>query len=253
MIKFFRHIRKSLLMEHKSAKYLKYAIGEIVLVVIGILIALSINNWNNDTIKRSESNQFNKRLLAEVNENFDLTIKNIKKIKELINSSKAILELFNKQPTDSNLKALDSLLYITIEGVKIKFRTGTLIEGLSTGKVALIEADVLKSKLYGLPSNLDFVGEYDKTYAIFLSETLLTFLYKNFNYRKMDNLYAGLKVGTSKFKSQRNKGLLENEEFENIMDNHFYQSNSQLNFHINLKNEFKVIKGLIEAELQIKK
>ena len=112
---------------------------------------------------------------------------------------------------------------------------------------------MLKSKLYGLPSNLDFVGEYDKTYAIFLSETLLTFLYKNFNYRKMDNLYAGLKVGTSKFKSQRNKGLLENEEFENIMDNHFYQSNSQLNFHINLKNEFKVIKGLIEAELQIKK
>ena len=114
MIKFFRHIRKSLLMEHKSAKYLKYAIGEIVLVVIGILIALSINNWNNDTIKRSESNQFNKRLLAEVNENFDLTIKNIKKIKELINSSKAILGLFNKQPSDNNLKALDSLLYITI-------------------------------------------------------------------------------------------------------------------------------------------
>ncbi|MCB0461581.1 MAG: DUF6090 family protein [Flavobacteriaceae bacterium] len=46
MIKFFRHIRKSLLMENKTGKYFKYAIGEIVLVVIGILIALSINNWN---------------------------------------------------------------------------------------------------------------------------------------------------------------------------------------------------------------
>ena len=46
MIKFFRHIRQNLIMENKTSKYLKYAIGEIVLVVIGILIALQINNWN---------------------------------------------------------------------------------------------------------------------------------------------------------------------------------------------------------------
>ena len=46
MIKFFRHIRQSLILENKTSKYFKYAIGEIVLVVIGILIALQINNWN---------------------------------------------------------------------------------------------------------------------------------------------------------------------------------------------------------------
>ncbi|PQJ78649.1 DUF6090 family protein [Polaribacter porphyrae] len=46
MIKFFRHIRKSLLEQNKMGKYFKYAIGEIILVVIGILIALGINNWN---------------------------------------------------------------------------------------------------------------------------------------------------------------------------------------------------------------
>ncbi len=46
MIKFFRHIRQNLIMENKTGKYLKYAIGEIVLVVFGILIALQINNWN---------------------------------------------------------------------------------------------------------------------------------------------------------------------------------------------------------------
>ena len=48
MIKFFRKIRQDLLSKGKTGKYLKYAIGEIVLVVIGILIALSINNWNED-------------------------------------------------------------------------------------------------------------------------------------------------------------------------------------------------------------
>jgi len=46
MIKFFRRIRQQLISENKTGKYLKYAIGEIVLVVIGILIALQINNWN---------------------------------------------------------------------------------------------------------------------------------------------------------------------------------------------------------------
>ena len=46
MIKFFRHIRQQLLSEGKTANYFKYAIGEIVLVVIGILIALQINTWN---------------------------------------------------------------------------------------------------------------------------------------------------------------------------------------------------------------
>ncbi len=58
MIKFFRHIRKSLLSEGKTAKYFKYAIGEIILVVIGILIALQINNWNEEKKGRTELNQY---------------------------------------------------------------------------------------------------------------------------------------------------------------------------------------------------
>ena len=46
MIKFFRKIRQNLLTENKTGKYFKYAIGEIVLVMIGILLALQVNNWN---------------------------------------------------------------------------------------------------------------------------------------------------------------------------------------------------------------
>ncbi|MCX2719762.1 DUF6090 family protein [Lentiprolixibacter aurantiacus] len=46
MIKFFRQIRYNLIAQNQTVKYLKYAIGEIILVVIGILIALQINNWN---------------------------------------------------------------------------------------------------------------------------------------------------------------------------------------------------------------
>ena len=54
MFKFFRNIRQSLLMKDKISKYYKYAFGEIILVVIGILIALSINNWNEARKNRIE-------------------------------------------------------------------------------------------------------------------------------------------------------------------------------------------------------
>jgi len=53
MIKFFRKIRKRLLLENNFSKYLVYAAGEILLVVIGILIALYINNWNETQVKRN--------------------------------------------------------------------------------------------------------------------------------------------------------------------------------------------------------
>ena len=52
MIKFFRKIRFDLMKKYKTGKYLKYAIGEIILVVIGILINLSINDWNDNRKNR---------------------------------------------------------------------------------------------------------------------------------------------------------------------------------------------------------
>ena len=60
MIKFFRKIRYDLMEKNNAGKYLKYAIGEIVLVVIGILIALSLNNWN-----ESRKNEIIKQQLIE--------------------------------------------------------------------------------------------------------------------------------------------------------------------------------------------
>ena len=64
MIKFFRYIRKDLMEKNKTGNYFKYAIGEIILVVIGILIALQINNWNE---KRKESIAI-RNVLVEIKE-----------------------------------------------------------------------------------------------------------------------------------------------------------------------------------------
>lgn len=253
MIKFFRKIRQRLITENKFSKYLLYAIGEIILVVIGILIALQINNWNINRINSNESIKFNQRLLTEVNENIVLINNKIEKIKSMILSSKGILELINKQPDDESLKSLDSLIFVSIMGVNNKVRTGTLNEGLNTGKVALIGSDDLKSKLYGLPSVIENISEVDKTYSHYNDQILQPFLFENFNFRTMDQKFSGYDLGESKFNFSHNKDLINNEQFENLIDNHFFQSNSQLIFHVGLKNQFEEIKKLIEEELPIKK
>ena len=66
MIKFFRKIRQQLLSENKFTKYLIYAIGEIVLVVIGILIALNINNWNEEQKREAQEFKMLNELLGNL-------------------------------------------------------------------------------------------------------------------------------------------------------------------------------------------
>ncbi len=65
MIKFFRKIRQKLLAENKFSKYLIYAIGEIFLVVIGILIALSINNWNQNKNEQNKIKEYAVSLIED--------------------------------------------------------------------------------------------------------------------------------------------------------------------------------------------
>jgi hypothetical protein len=67
MIKFFRHIRKRLLAENRFSRYLIYAIGEIILVVIGILIALQINNTNQARKEKEELSKIYESIIEELN------------------------------------------------------------------------------------------------------------------------------------------------------------------------------------------
>ena len=66
MQKFFRSIRRRVLAENKLQKYLLYATGEILLVVIGILIALQINNWNTRRIERKEAQKSYRNIRRQV-------------------------------------------------------------------------------------------------------------------------------------------------------------------------------------------
>ncbi|WP_299334985.1 DUF6090 family protein [uncultured Psychroserpens sp.] len=145
MIKFFRHIRKQLLSEGKTGKYLKYAIGEIILVVIGILIALQINNWNeNRKNKNTEADyycrilddfEFNEKLIDETTK---ITTNKIKLCKELI------LDL-NNSPNDRS-KILNKFVVAVRQDVFVP-STITFEDITSSGQLKLLNDLELKNRL----------------------------------------------------------------------------------------------------------
>ncbi|MDU8884555.1 DUF6090 family protein [Yeosuana sp. MJ-SS3] len=105
MIKFFRNIRKTLINQGKTANYLKYAIGEIILVVFGILIALQVNNWN----QLREDKKFEITMLQEIKSSLESDLE----FSEMINrrlkvKEEGIQELLKM--TASNQKYSDSIL-----------------------------------------------------------------------------------------------------------------------------------------------
>lgn len=104
MIPFFRQIRQGLLTDNKFSKYLLYAVGEIVLVVIGILIALQINNWNEWRKDREKERE----VLYELKENLERNVSDLQGVMERarrFNTSRNIVfsALENKSPYNDSL------------------------------------------------------------------------------------------------------------------------------------------------------
>ncbi len=133
MIKFFRHIRQNLIMVNKTSKYLKYAIGEIILVVIGILIALQINNWNEARKERIKE----VNLLKEINRDFTYNLEELLSLKENhTNAQKACTELqkFINNPNDKVSKsAILNYYFIAFDGGTYNPSNGVVNSLISSG------------------------------------------------------------------------------------------------------------------------
>ena len=140
MIKFFRQLRQQLLTENKFNKYLIYAIGEIVLVVIGILLALQINTWNEERKNQKEAHKIVLQLKTEFETNNDLVDSSIEYHRTRLNAVEGFIDGFG---TTENLNA-DSLKSLVSDlGSDWKYEPiKNIIESvISSGKINLIEND----------------------------------------------------------------------------------------------------------------
>ena len=109
MIKFFRKIRFDLIEKNKTGKYLKYAIGEIVLVVIGILIAIQINNWNENRKQQSKI----KSVYSVIKSDLKYDIKKFDKIIKNMSIADTIFKkVIEKKMTNEDYQNCSSCRYI---------------------------------------------------------------------------------------------------------------------------------------------
>lgn len=183
MIKLFRKIRHNSLSGGKTRKYLKYALGEIILVVIGILIALQINNWNANRIKTKEEIS----LLKELNNAISKDIRELNVLyrhgkEDLVSASILINWLDNKEGAYHDSLSHHFLILSRTGLTKIFRPQNSTFKMLESRGIDLISNAKLKNKILDL-YNIEY--------------THLNFLYDN--YRKNIHDY-GRPIARTEFK-----------------------------------------------------
>jgi len=185
MIKFFRQIRMDLMKTGKTGRYLKYAIGEIVLVVFGILIALSINNWNEDRKNRIQENALLTQLDSEFKSNLKQLDQKIAIRNSMLDASLKLLDYADNPSLQNN----DSI---------IKYLTATLLSPtfdpivndlISSGRVQLLTNNRLKELLSLWTSEIVQVTEEEVTWIKYKENTYRDFLLEHNAFRKIFHYY----------------------------------------------------------------
>ncbi|MCA0154401.1 DUF6090 family protein [Winogradskyella vincentii] len=254
MIKFFRHIRKSLISENKMGIYFKYAIGEILLVVIGILIALQINTWNEERKERNREQAILKNLQLEYNSNIGNVADAYNSFYEAYEASDKLLEIVASEDA-INPQEVDALLDVIINKTKsLDIITGTLDEIVSTGSLNLITDENLRKQLsnwsfFITDTQDDIVIYRDYLFGVFIPEITDKVNLKNLPIPDFFDKNLGFKpIPKSNFKIDYNKTIrtveFENQLYNNTL-NYMYVLNSYKAFKDYLSGTLELIDGNI--------
>lgn len=139
--------------ENKTGKYLKYAIGEIVLVVIGILIALQINNWNENNKLESKKQDYYLQLLDDLNKDETATKQTIKKFDNYL---KELEEYTNTYKSEilTPIQVYEMISKLPVLSTRITFNTSTLESLQNSGDIGLIPSKI-RNRLIDLKREQD--------------------------------------------------------------------------------------------------
>ena len=200
--------------ENKASKYLMYAIGEIALVMIGILLALQVSNWNENRIKQ----QNEVKILSQLNEDLKVNLTELTGIYEALNNSssgglKIINFLTSNKPSNDSLKIWTE----NFKNSNIFNNANTTYKNLENSEKNIISNDSLRLRIT-LMYELEFLNVhtrerfwYEEYYPKYIQE-----FYKNFKVGAVQNPW--LKGQTLEVNTPRNtNNLRKNETFKNVL------------------------------------
>lgn len=241
MFKFFRQIRFKLMNQNKSSKYFKYALGEIILVVIGILIALQINNWNEKQKNIDKEQYYLESILKSIE-----TSQN--ELDRVINDSK-ITSIYSKRlldyitfPERDNIsaKTLDSLIFNSFDYSLISLNDGAIQEILSTGNLDLIKNEEVRL----------FIASWDKLiHSIRKHESYsedLSLQYQNYIYDFIDIKRKNRDIALCILIPERKQAFIDDARISNYLDAISRTQSGMNQRYIGLRNELNTLKKMIE-------
>lgn len=237
MIKFFRNIRIKLASENKAMAYSRYAIGEIILVVIGILIALQINNWNENRIKSNKETA----ILADIHEEF---IKNKQQLDSVVNrhedafiNCRKIIQLFpiKSKPEPPVLDSLSHYLFWSYGGVTFNPSQSSIDALTSTSSFDIISNQELKKLLISWNDLMKDYQEEERYSREYVWEQYDPYMSKHFDW-------------SFDFNDQRNHfDALQTLEFEFKIKNRY----DLLDQILNTSGELQKLQGSLEQIIKL--
>lgn len=254
MIKLFRKVRQNLLTENKFSKYLLYAIGEIVLVVIGILIALTINNSNQNRINKEKEQTYLHGLFNEFQ-----TSK--KKLEELIlvnknnyNGAKKIIDYCSDNNNSCTENEFSELLFNTFSfDVSFNPNNSLLTEMINSGSLKDISNNQLRIYLTNWIATLEDIAKQEYELGIQREKVIDTFRKNNYSIRTIFD-QAGVSENFSLSETTRtisNLELLNSLEFENnVLIFILTCYATETSHYLPLMEDINTILSLIENELK---
>lgn len=218
MIKFFRKIRQNLLSEGKTGKYFKYAIGEIVLVVIGILIALRINQWNENRKDNNALKTLTENLNNEFQKNLEELEIDLSRVKKSITASNTLLAYTGSKNIEVDNIIIDSLIYYAVSNPTWNPSSYVLNDIKNSGKLSTLKNENLKLLLYDWDRLYEDILEWH-TGSTNNTNRLVYFVSEKGSLVNID--YYNKNEKSTKFDIE-NIDLLQEIRFENDLENSLY-------------------------------
>ncbi len=216
-----------MLTENKFSKYLLYAIGEIILVVIGILIALQINNYNNGLENQRTAQNIVKNLNLEFKRNKTTIQESINFHKSILNSTKGLMELIGQPKEILNENNLDSLIAISLEYTEYRPSQVVYADLVSSGRLNLLSED-LRLLLFEWSIALNGKKEGYNTLDEISQTLLMPYLTKNASMKNIDS-YSIVEWEEKSKLTTNYYAMFRDLEFENNMENQVWDLTNYIN------------------------
>lgn len=220
MLRFFRRIRQQLLEQGQLRNYFFYAIGEIFLVVLGILIALQLNNYNASLkqARQERESLINLRRDFEYNQiEIKRVITDMKKNREF---TRRILDQTGNRYTHTFV--IDSFLGEATGTSRYQPRNGFLMDLINSGKLGIIQSDELRNRLSSWLPELERLKEQETT-SLEFDYDVVRYVFKHGSWLNTDQVdddqfIRDLGMPVSGFEVDNNR-MLQSQEFENRIEN----------------------------------